>query len=233
MGEGAWCASRVSRSATRRRCATCTATRWPRCSTPDRSPATRAPCSRSWRTASRSPPGRRPGSRAVEKCSLDRAGLPCPGPWTRARARSSRTSTPSSRYLRAERGLSPRTIEAYASDLVGYLEWLRPTGVRLPTAVRQEHVRGHLATLGRRLSVAQPGPAPGGDPDVPSLPRRRAPRDGRPHRAGRDAAAVAPPPRLPHPGGGGGAARGAAGHHRPPGCATGRCWPCSTPPGSG
>jgi len=55
-------------------------------------------------------------------------------------------------HLRAERGLSPRTVEAYAADLVGYFEWLRPAGVRRPDEVRQEHVRGHLATLGRRLS---------------------------------------------------------------------------------
>ena len=48
-------------------------------------------------------------------------------------------------HLRAERGLSPRTIEAYATDLVGYVEWLRPTGIR-------RHVRGHVVSLGRRLS---------------------------------------------------------------------------------
>ena len=55
-------------------------------------------------------------------------------------------------HLRAERGLSPRTVDAYAADLLGYLAWLRPTAVRRPDEVRQEHVRGHLATLGRRLS---------------------------------------------------------------------------------
>ncbi|HUM13237.1 MAG TPA: site-specific tyrosine recombinase XerD [Myxococcaceae bacterium] len=55
-------------------------------------------------------------------------------------------------YVRAERGLSPRTVEAYARDLIGYLGSLRAAGVRAPDAVRQEHVRGHLATLGRRLS---------------------------------------------------------------------------------
>src|SRR5262245_28885815 len=56
-------------------------------------------------------------------------------------------------YLRAERGLSPRTVEAYARDLVEYLESLRKERVGTPEAVRQEHVRGHLATLGRRLSA--------------------------------------------------------------------------------
>ena len=55
-------------------------------------------------------------------------------------------------HLRAERGLSPRTVDAYAADLVGYLEWLRPTGVHRPDEVKQEHVRGHLTALGRRLS---------------------------------------------------------------------------------
>ena len=54
-------------------------------------------------------------------------------------------------YLRAERGLSPRTVEAYARDLVEYLEALRQARVGTPEAVRQEHVRGHLATLGRRV----------------------------------------------------------------------------------
>ncbi len=55
-------------------------------------------------------------------------------------------------YLRAERGLSPRTVEAYATDLVDYLDSLPRTEVRTADAVRQEHVRRHLATLGRRLS---------------------------------------------------------------------------------
>ena len=55
-------------------------------------------------------------------------------------------------YLRSERGLSPRTVEAYARDLVEYLEALARAGVSAPGAVRQEHVRGHLATLGRRLA---------------------------------------------------------------------------------
>ncbi|HET9157779.1 MAG TPA: site-specific tyrosine recombinase XerD [Myxococcaceae bacterium] len=56
-------------------------------------------------------------------------------------------------YLPSERGLSPRTVEAYARDLVEYLEALTRTGVMAPGAVRQDHVRGHLASLGRRLSA--------------------------------------------------------------------------------
>jgi len=56
-------------------------------------------------------------------------------------------------YLRSERGLSPRTVEAYARDLVEYLEGLARARVRVLGAARQEHVRGHLATLGRRLSA--------------------------------------------------------------------------------
>ncbi|HZJ52731.1 MAG TPA: site-specific tyrosine recombinase XerD [Myxococcaceae bacterium] len=56
-------------------------------------------------------------------------------------------------YLRSERGLSPRTVEAYARDLVEYLAALRQVRVASLDQVRQEHVRGHLATLGRRLSA--------------------------------------------------------------------------------
>jgi len=55
-------------------------------------------------------------------------------------------------HLHAERGLSPRTVEAYGRDLAEYLDALRAAGVRRPDAVRQEHVRGHLTALGGRLS---------------------------------------------------------------------------------
>jgi site-specific recombinase XerD len=134
-------------------------------------------------------------------------------------------------YLRAERGLSPRTVEAYASDLVGYLESLRPTGVPAPDAVRQEHVRGHLATLGRRLSsrslarhlaairmfhrflVAERH----AKDDPPSRWRPRGNRGGS---------------RLPHLDEWRRCSR-RRGTGPPPGYATGRCCTCSTPPGSG
>src|SRR5262249_38682039 len=49
-------------------------------------------------------------------------------------------------------GLWRSAVAGGAAALVGYLDWLRPVGIRRPDEVRQEHVRGHLATLGRRLS---------------------------------------------------------------------------------
>jgi integrase/recombinase XerD len=53
-------------------------------------------------------------------------------------------------YLRAERGLSPRTVEAYARDLVEYLQGLEAVRVRTLKAIRPEHVRSHLGSLGAR-----------------------------------------------------------------------------------
>src|SRR5262249_1034628 len=91
------------------------------------------------------PPGRGGDCRAVDKFPAVRTGIPS----------GSMAPSPSPlesyldafvAHLRAERGLSPRTVEAYARDLAAYLEWLGPTGVLRPDAVRQEHVRGHLAT---------------------------------------------------------------------------------------
>jgi integrase/recombinase XerD len=53
-------------------------------------------------------------------------------------------------YLRAERGLSPRTVEAYARDLVEYLLSLDGQGVRRLEEVTPAEVRGHLIALSRR-----------------------------------------------------------------------------------
>jgi integrase/recombinase XerD len=53
-------------------------------------------------------------------------------------------------YLRAERGLSPRTVEAYARDLLEYLRDLDRQGLWDIDQVAPAHVRGHLLALGRR-----------------------------------------------------------------------------------
>lgn len=56
-------------------------------------------------------------------------------------------------YLRAERGLSPRTVEAYARDLTEYLRALDDQRLRRPDDVTPTQVRGHLIALsGRGLS---------------------------------------------------------------------------------
>ena len=53
-------------------------------------------------------------------------------------------------YLHAERGLAPRTVEAYARDLAEYLGGLEAEGVRTPDAVTVAHVRRHLESLAGR-----------------------------------------------------------------------------------
>jgi integrase/recombinase XerD len=54
-------------------------------------------------------------------------------------------------YLRAERGLSGNTVDAYATDLSRYFAQLKATlGVRSLEEVRGEHVREHLRHLSRR-----------------------------------------------------------------------------------
>ncbi len=53
-------------------------------------------------------------------------------------------------YLRAERGLASRTVEAYAADLVEYLEGLASAGVGTPDGIGAAHVRQHLDALAAR-----------------------------------------------------------------------------------
>ncbi|MEN9797963.1 MAG: tyrosine recombinase XerD [Pseudomonadota bacterium] len=52
-------------------------------------------------------------------------------------------------YLRAERGLSARTVDAYASDLVRYFNVLRHKGHVDLEAVKQADVLDHLSVLSR------------------------------------------------------------------------------------
>jgi integrase/recombinase XerD len=53
-------------------------------------------------------------------------------------------------YLRGERGLSGKSIDAYASDIAVYLADLARREVSTAAAIRQEHITAHLAALGQR-----------------------------------------------------------------------------------
>jgi len=53
-------------------------------------------------------------------------------------------------YLRAERGLSGETVEAYALDLAAYLADLSAAGVRSADQITQERVAAHLGALADR-----------------------------------------------------------------------------------
>jgi integrase/recombinase XerD len=53
-------------------------------------------------------------------------------------------------YLRAERGLAGRTVEAYARDLAEYLQGLDADGVQMPSLICAAHVRRHLDVLTAR-----------------------------------------------------------------------------------
>lgn len=53
-------------------------------------------------------------------------------------------------HIAAERGLSPRTLEAYGSDLAAFRGYLETVGVHEAGAVTPDHVRGFLQSLERR-----------------------------------------------------------------------------------
>ncbi|QDE68896.1 site-specific tyrosine recombinase XerD [Myxococcus xanthus] len=53
-------------------------------------------------------------------------------------------------FIRAERGLSGKTVDAYAADINVYFEDLRSRGVSDVTQARQEDVSAHLSALGKR-----------------------------------------------------------------------------------
>jgi integrase/recombinase XerD len=53
-------------------------------------------------------------------------------------------------FIRAERGLSGKTVDAYAADLTVYFEDLRALGLHDVAQVKQEDVSEHLRRLGQR-----------------------------------------------------------------------------------
>ena len=50
-------------------------------------------------------------------------------------------------HAAVERGLAPKTIEAYASDLARFASWLEAAGIAAPGSVRREHVTGFVRAL--------------------------------------------------------------------------------------
>ncbi|MBX5484495.1 MAG: site-specific tyrosine recombinase XerD [Myxococcaceae bacterium] len=52
-------------------------------------------------------------------------------------------------YLRAERGASPKTVDAYASDVTRWLEALRKKGITDVDAIRRDDVMAHMQALSR------------------------------------------------------------------------------------
>lgn len=52
-------------------------------------------------------------------------------------------------YVRVERGLRPKTVDAYGSDLQRYLEHLHREGIENPDQIEPAHILGHLTALAR------------------------------------------------------------------------------------
>jgi integrase/recombinase XerD len=52
-------------------------------------------------------------------------------------------------FIRAERGLSGKTVDAYAADITVYFDDLRARGVHDVARVKQEDITAHLTALGR------------------------------------------------------------------------------------
>jgi integrase/recombinase XerD len=53
-------------------------------------------------------------------------------------------------FIRAERGLAGKTVDAYAADLTVYFEDLRAQGVLDVERAKEEHVKEHMLRLGKR-----------------------------------------------------------------------------------
>jgi integrase/recombinase XerD len=60
------------------------------------------------------------------------------------------------RYLTLERGRANNTVNAYRSDLEGYLEWLEALSIRTASAITATQVSAYLEGLtGSRTTVAR------------------------------------------------------------------------------
>src|SRR5215211_5236663 len=53
-------------------------------------------------------------------------------------------------YLRAERGASPRTVDAYAADVMGWLRALERRGIRDIDSASRDDVTSYVQSLSRR-----------------------------------------------------------------------------------
>ena len=58
-------------------------------------------------------------------------------------------------HVATERGLAPRTLEAYGADLLALRDHLEAAGVHEATAVTPDHIRAFLQALERRRLSAR------------------------------------------------------------------------------